>query len=635
MTDLRAPSVKSGEGNALPESTSIRTSSSHHAPTAIFRDELQVFSRSRVDESGRIQVTPTLARRLGRFDVMCLVWNRTIGTRIFTQPVNVLFLTGSSGVAILLWVVGGLIVFAMAVSWLEFALTVPIFSISRNGETRDFSTPRSGGDKNYLEYIYQRPRLLMTCVFGITFLLFGSPAGNAIEFGVAMQSAIHPSCSEQQPCFNRAAALGWAVGVLTLCGIINITTRRLTIVLNKWFAVIKLLMVVVTTLLGIIFGTVYTPGGCSNITWTNHNSGSGGKLGDIVLAMFYTMYAYTGYDEPFDVLSEVRYPQKTFARSVVTAMSVVQLLFPLVNVAYLCVVPYTGNATLPSNMALAFYAIVAQRHNAGVQSEAAARAVAAVVGVFIFGSIMAQTFTGTRVAQEIAKEGVLPWSLLFAGSGPSVGSRFGHRGRGTVGVDESVEMVPLWATGLYWALAVVMVLLVGIPIKPPTSYRILTFLRIFSTVVVMWFLTAAGLAYLKVDSWCRGPRGRQWSAKAAWKPWLDPVWTVVAFASLAFLVVAVFVPPTQIWPDDDLPYYFSPVVGWGALALGVLWWLGLQAEQWYRGVELTYRRTPLVEFDEWENGGSPIMVGELVEVIRKVKLRGPRTVNTTSVIVSD
>src|SRR5438045_755406 len=90
-----------------------------------------------------------------------------------------------------------------------------------------------------LEYIYKKPELFMTCVFGIDFIVFGNLAGNAIQFGVFMQAAINPGCTEENPCFNKAGAIGWAIFVLTLSALINIATRRLAIGLNNAFAIIK------------------------------------------------------------------------------------------------------------------------------------------------------------------------------------------------------------------------------------------------------------------------------------------------------------------------------------------------------------------------------------------------------------
>src|SRR5437667_2695113 len=78
-----------------------------------------------------------------------------------------------------------------------------------------------------LEYIFKRPRLLATCVFGIVFIVFGNLAGNALQFGVFVQTARSPGCVETDECFNKPAVLGWAVFVLTVSALINILTRQL------------------------------------------------------------------------------------------------------------------------------------------------------------------------------------------------------------------------------------------------------------------------------------------------------------------------------------------------------------------------------------------------------------------------
>jgi|SRR3569833_1564998 len=98
----------------------------------------------------RFDVGPSRDQLLSPFTVFCLIMNRTIASGIFTQPVNVLLYSGSSGVSILLWVIAGIIITSLVQSWLELALTVPLHDIFRNGEWVRISTPRSGGDKNYV-----------------------------------------------------------------------------------------------------------------------------------------------------------------------------------------------------------------------------------------------------------------------------------------------------------------------------------------------------------------------------------------------------------------------------------------------------------------------------------------------------
>jgi hypothetical protein len=86
---------------------------------------------------------------------------------------------------------------------------------------------------------------------------------------------------------------------------------------------------------------------------------------------------------------------------------------------------------------------------------------------------------------------------------------------------------------LHVIFAALLVIAVGIPVKPSNAYRTLTYLRIFSIIVVLGLLTVAGLAYLKIDSWIHGSRsrteddaqlpdeqrrGRRWLEKRQWTP---------------------------------------------------------------------------------------------------------------------
>ncbi|KAG7086846.1 hypothetical protein E1B28_002767 [Marasmius oreades] len=43
--------------------------------------------------------------------------------------------------------------------------------------------PRSGGEKNYLEFMYRRPKFLITCIYTIYAVVTGTAAANSIVFG--------------------------------------------------------------------------------------------------------------------------------------------------------------------------------------------------------------------------------------------------------------------------------------------------------------------------------------------------------------------------------------------------------------------------------------------------------------------
>jgi amino acid transporter len=466
-----------------------------------------------------------------------------------------------------------------------------------------------------LEYIYKRPEFLMTCIFGILFITFGNLAGNAIQFGVFMMTAINPGCPETDSCFKKAHVIGWAVSILTICALINIFTRKFAIGLNNILAILKILLIVVMAFLGIIYGSVHGDN-CRQISWQNY--GDSGRFGDIVLALFYAMYPYTGYEQPFYVLAEVSRPNQYFAKATTFAMLTALVLFPLVNVSYLCMTPYSGNSSLPNNMAIAFFERLTETSgtsDGSSETTGPVQGAAALLGIFIFGNLLAQTFTASRVKQEIAKEGILPWSLFFATGSDTLFARLSSCSRSrpyqpaVSDIDGHLEQTPIAATVLHWAFEVILVLVVGISLPPAQAYNFLTYLYTFTIVGVLGLLTVGGLLYLKLDSLLAGENGRNWKAKVAWKPWLDPLPAVLATAALGLLLFSAFTQPS-VSQKNSLPWWVGPTVGWSIGTFGVLWWLGLQFVQWKGRWKLETRRVPYIEIDE---EGNPIQKAELVE----------------------
>lgn len=70
-------------------------------------------------------------RKIGITGASFLILNKMIGTGIFSTPGSIFAATGSVGVAIILWIVGGILTFCGLSIFLEFGLAIP----------------RSGGEK--------------------------------------------------------------------------------------------------------------------------------------------------------------------------------------------------------------------------------------------------------------------------------------------------------------------------------------------------------------------------------------------------------------------------------------------------------------------------------------------------------
>lgn len=99
------------------------------------------------DGHGREEFAPTTEQKLGRFTLVSLPLNRTIGSGIFVTPALILKGTGSVGGSLLLWLAGAIISTTGLLVWLELGLSVPRQRV-RDGSKR--SVPRSGGEKNYV-----------------------------------------------------------------------------------------------------------------------------------------------------------------------------------------------------------------------------------------------------------------------------------------------------------------------------------------------------------------------------------------------------------------------------------------------------------------------------------------------------
>ena len=108
---------------------------------------------------------PHSKRKLGTTSVVFLIFNRIIGTGIYATPSTILLSARSPALALLMWLVGASIAAMGLAVYIEFG-TVSRLRCSRQTDSKSHQTlPRSGGEKNYVEHIYLRPRFLATCIY--------------------------------------------------------------------------------------------------------------------------------------------------------------------------------------------------------------------------------------------------------------------------------------------------------------------------------------------------------------------------------------------------------------------------------------------------------------------------------------
>lgn len=98
------------------------------------------------DDAQDVYETSGSRKQIGVVSAVFLIFNRMIGTGIFATPSSIFALSGSVGLTLFIWVAGMLIAAAGMAVYLEFGTGLP----------------RNGGEKNYLEFVYTKPRFLVT-----------------------------------------------------------------------------------------------------------------------------------------------------------------------------------------------------------------------------------------------------------------------------------------------------------------------------------------------------------------------------------------------------------------------------------------------------------------------------------------
>ncbi|KAF3352375.1 High-affinity methionine permease like protein [Verticillium longisporum] len=453
-------------------------------------------------------------RKIGITGAVFLILNKMIGTGIFSTPSGVFAATGSVGISLMLWVIGGILTMCGISVFLEFGLAIP----------------RSGGEKNYLERVYRHPKYLATCVLASQMILLGFSSGNSLAFG---RYVLFASGSESP---DGWAARGIAVACATFATFLHAVAPKWGLRLINVLGVFK-----VVILLFIVFSgfaalaghrRVPDPDNFSNAFRIEEGNGygNGGAYG-YATALLRVVYSYKGWENANYVVGELKDPKRTLSIAAPLAVVGVTILYVLANIAYFAAIPKGQLATSEALVAGVYF-----RNMFG--DNAGTRVLPVFVCISNLGNVLAVSFAHARLNQEFAKEGLLPFSRFWASNRPF--------------------NAPAAALFLHWIVTIIVLL------APPAgpAYNFIVDLYTYPGAWVLAFV-CAGLIYL------------QWTERENWSsPWHTylPI-SVLYLLANAFLCIVPFIPPTGSSDPDGYPYYVFPVVGVGVLLLGAFWWL--------------------------------------------------------------
>ncbi|KAJ3555599.1 hypothetical protein NM688_g2484 [Phlebia brevispora] len=449
-----------------------------------------------------------LGRHLGVFTCTLLIVGRVIGTGVFSTPSSILGSVGSVGASMMLWVLGFVLSFCGLFIWLELGTMFP----------------RSGGEKVYLEAMYQRPRHLATVFFAANAIILGFSASNCIVFASnILVSAGHEA--------GRWTTRGIAIGVISFCVLVHGLIPRAGIVIMNSLSVFKIVILLFVVITGWAVLAGHTKITDPHVNFRNAFADSSHSSNDYATAMFKVLFAYDGWSNINYVLNNVRDPIRTLKIAGPLGLGICTILYILANVAY-----FAGASKEEIEKS---GVTVASLFLGKVFGSEAQKALTVFIALSALGNVLTVSFAAARINQELAKEG-LPLPL---------GNRFW--------ASNWPLKTPLPGLLLHWIPSIIVIIA-----PPPTiAYPFILDVQGYPQQIINLFVVL-GLFWLR------------WKKPHIVRPF--KIWLPLAVFFLAasvFLLVAPFIrPANRVGDTPPLPYYLYCLVGIAVMVFSIIYW---------------------------------------------------------------
>ncbi|KAJ5891538.1 uncharacterized protein N7473_007766 [Penicillium subrubescens] len=461
-------------------------------------------------EGNIFEASPENRRQLGVFSATLLIFNRVIGTGIFATPGTILSLSGSVGLSLFMWVIGTFIAMAGTAVYMEWGTAIP----------------KNGGEKNYLEYVYKKPKFLATAMFAAYAFLLGWAASNSVVFGQYILNAAEIEV-------DRWNQRGIGLACLTAAFLVHSIALKWGIRLQNLLGIIKLIIILFIVVSGWVALAGHTKAETPH-NFRNAFEGTKGSGYSIVMALYNVIWSFIGYSNANYALSETKNPVRTLKIAAPLAIGTVGILYMFVNIAYFAAVSKEEMLESGTVVAAVFFG-----NMFGKQAE---KVMSVFVALSAFGNVLSVLFSQGRVVQELGREGVLPFSKFFASNWPFHSP----------------------AAGLFEHYIVSAIILLAPP--PGDAYNFLLNLISYPLSIINVFVSG-GLIYIYLNRSTKYPN---------WNPGIRATLPVTVFFLLSnvYLVIAPYVPPDagqNVY--EQLPYYLHCVVALGLFAFGALYYV--------------------------------------------------------------
>ncbi|NJE31804.1 amino acid permease [Lactobacillus agilis] len=315
-----------------------------------------------------------LNRSLGLISSLSLVIGTVIGSGIFFKQAAVLDYAHSTNLALVAWLVGGLITMASGLTIAEIGSQMP----------------HTGGLYVYLENIYGK--------------FWGFLAGwmQIIVYGPTLIAALGSYLATLLVAFfdlPKTSTPLLAVIVIALIAAFNLLSNRYGAAFQVITTVGKLLPIAAIIIFGLLFGKA----NAFNQVATTSGSVTLNGFGMAILA---TLFAYDGWVLIANMGGEIKNPQKLLPKAIVFGIGLVLIIYMLVTAGIFRVVPASlihrlGDQAAAHFATIAFGQVGGKLLNIGII-------------ISIAGCINGKVMTFPRIMYAMAKNDELPFSKQLA-----------------------------------------------------------------------------------------------------------------------------------------------------------------------------------------------------------------------------
>ena len=423
-----------------------------------------------------------------------------IGSGIFIVSADITRHIGSSGWLIVVWLIGGFMTLAAALSYGELSGMFP----------------QAGGQYVYLKESYNP---LVAFVYGwslFAVIQTGTIAAVGVSFAKFLAYFV-PSLSEDLVVFSIGAfkvspAQIFAIGLIFLLSYINTKGIRSGKIIQSTFTVTKVLSIIVL----IVFGFILLKPGTWHANWGNawhiqklRKDGTTGEYqgvfaigGAIASALTGAIVSYDAWNNVTFLAAEIKNPKRNIGLSLLLGTFIVTALYVLLNLMFTAVLSTQQIASAEKDRV----GIVAAQAIFGGNGTAI---IAIMLMVATFGCNNGMILSGARVYYTMAKDG-----LFFSKTG-----KLNNNG------------VPAYALWVQAVMASILCL----------SGKYGDLLDMISFVVVIFYiLTIAGIFILRK----KRPDAER-SYKAVGYPILPAIYILMG---IAFCVLLIIYKPNFTWP---------------------------------------------------------------------------------------